>query len=251
MTIVQTPIAPGHWLDKPAADSYKRAQARGMPAGINDAGRTYQEQIDMFLKNYTSNYASSSKLDRRVWNGTAYWRRAPYTRFVSAAVPGTSRHEVGNAIDLPDAPRAWFRQHGNEHGFFNPEWAKDVRTLEPWHWEYNESSDQHLNEGTQEDFMYWFKKEPAPSKVVWLYTGTGTTQLNQAEYNLLERLARQRGVLPQDDLDPMYPDEIAVIDAALTRTVPASSGSGIDVVALVNAIVKGVVDGITKWFTRP
>jgi hypothetical protein len=62
-----------------------------------------------------------------------------------AAVPGTSRHGFGKAVDFEDqlgelsfsSPGyAWLKAHAHEFGFFHPSWAEPGQsTSEAWHWE--------------------------------------------------------------------------------------------------------------------
>ena len=61
-----------------------------------------------------------------------------------AAVPGTSNHGWGVAVDLCGGVESydslrhqWLRRHGARYGWVNPPWAQQFGTLpEPWHWEY-------------------------------------------------------------------------------------------------------------------
>lgn len=110
---------------------------------INSGVRTDAEQAALFRLNYTSNYARSSKRDKRVWNGVAYWRKAPYNKHVMAAVPGTSNHEdpPGTAMDVDTSSplHAHLLKHGAAHGWHRPL----LHLGEPWHWEYDASKDQH------------------------------------------------------------------------------------------------------------
>jgi hypothetical protein len=107
-----TTIARGHWLTPAPAASYKRMRAAGCPAGITDAGRTNAEQ----------------------W---AIWRLFKAGKLAAtAAYPGTSKHEKGNALDLPEPARAWVRAHGEDYG-----WIKDRVKNEKWHVEYDASRD--------------------------------------------------------------------------------------------------------------
>lgn len=138
-----TTIAPGRWLDAPAAASYARMRLEGLGAGINSAGRTPEEQAELFLTNY----------ERRAWNPLRpSWSRGPYgdvrwwklhryvrVTAVQAAPPGASYsyHEKGNALDLPAAERAWMRVNGARHGWFA------TVPGEPWHWEYIASRDRY------------------------------------------------------------------------------------------------------------
>jgi hypothetical protein len=143
-------IGSGLQLEHNTALAYFKAIAAGMPpGGINSAYRSPADQVWQFNDNYTSNYAASAKRDRRTWNGVKYWRRlrkvsngAPT---VSVAVPKTSTHEDGIALDLGPAQRTWMFAHGHEFGFVNPEWAKDPDTFEPWHWEWVGSTSAPVN----------------------------------------------------------------------------------------------------------
>lgn len=138
--MIPTPIGTtsfgAHWLDAPAAASWFRMVRDGCPAaGITDAGRTQQEQIDVFLKYFTTNYATSARVDQRYWNGQNYWRRPGQP---SAATPGSvqARHTFGRALDLNGATKAWVRAHGHHYG-----WIKDLVRGEDWHMEYQPQDD--------------------------------------------------------------------------------------------------------------
>lgn len=58
-----------------------------------------------------------------------------------AAEPGTSAHGLGIAVDLcggvnelDTAEHRWMLDHGPDHGWDNPHWARGG--FEPWHWEF-------------------------------------------------------------------------------------------------------------------
>ena len=61
-----------------------------------------------------------------------------------AAVPGTSNHGWGVALDLCDGVQVfgspqheWLKQHAMAYGWFHPSWAQAGGSKpEPWHWEY-------------------------------------------------------------------------------------------------------------------
>jgi hypothetical protein len=61
-----------------------------------------------------------------------------------AAVPGTSNHGWGVAVDLCDGVQVfgspqheWLQQHAMAYGWFHPSWAQAGGSKpEPWHWEY-------------------------------------------------------------------------------------------------------------------
>jgi zinc D-Ala-D-Ala carboxypeptidase len=61
-----------------------------------------------------------------------------------AAAPGTSRHGLGQALDLcggvqdfGSPAHLWMKQNAPLYGWFHPSWAAAGGSLpEPWHWEY-------------------------------------------------------------------------------------------------------------------
>jgi LAS superfamily LD-carboxypeptidase LdcB len=64
-----------------------------------------------------------------------------------AAVPGTSEHGWGLAVDLCDGVQAgsgarfqWLRDNAPDYGWDNPAWARSGGSgpYEPWHWEFTE-----------------------------------------------------------------------------------------------------------------
>jgi LAS superfamily LD-carboxypeptidase LdcB len=78
------------------------------------------------------------------------WWRQFYCFFSScdyAAVPGTSVHGWGRAVDFEDsggeltfssAGYRWLQAHAAEFGFFHPAWAEQGGSSpEPWHWEHS------------------------------------------------------------------------------------------------------------------
>ncbi|MFD6142418.1 M15 family metallopeptidase [Promicromonospora sp. NPDC060271] len=113
-------FAPGHMLRCDAAErltalSEKFERRFGYPIPITDSYRTYVEQISL----------AGSK---------------PHL----AAVPGTSNHGWGLAVDLSDpisggaSPEyTWLRIHGPDYGWDNPSWARPGGAKpEPWHFEF-------------------------------------------------------------------------------------------------------------------
>jgi hypothetical protein len=111
-----SPIAEGHRLAKPAAGAFLRMQSAakkdGVTIGITDSYRTYDEQVDVAA--------------RKGIYGQGGW----------AAVPGTSNHGWGMALDLDldDSAQAWMRDNGWRYGYY-----EDVPN-EPWHWTYRSST---------------------------------------------------------------------------------------------------------------
>ena len=112
--------APGHALRADAAAAFARLDAastaeRGTGLCVTDSYRSYAQQVDVFA-------------------------RKPQL----AAVPGTSRHGYGVALDLgcgverfdTEAHR-WMQRVGPRYGWVHPAWAgPDGSMPEPWHWEH-------------------------------------------------------------------------------------------------------------------
>ncbi|MBO1751298.1 M15 family metallopeptidase [Actinotalea sp. BY-33] len=102
----------GHKLWSPAARSYEALQAAaqrdGVTIGMTDSYRTYASQVDLVQ------------------------RKGLYSQGGLAAVPGTSDHGWGIAVDLRlDAKaQAWMRANAKDYGF-----VEDV-PREPWHWAF-------------------------------------------------------------------------------------------------------------------
>ena len=108
-----TPIGiGGHRLYAPAAQGFMAmraaAAAEGIDIGITDSYRTYEQQVDLAA------------------------RKGLYKDGGYAAVPGTSKHGWGMAIDIDvdAAGQAWMRANAARFGF-----VENV-PREPWHWEF-------------------------------------------------------------------------------------------------------------------
>ncbi|WP_129783850.1 D-alanyl-D-alanine carboxypeptidase family protein [Promicromonospora panici] len=110
----------GHLLRCDAAEALERLNRKfekrfGNPIPITDSYRSYAAQVRL----------------KKV---------KPYL----AAVPGTSNHGWGLAVDLAEpintghsAEYRWLREHGPEYGWDNPSWARPGGVKpEPWHFEF-------------------------------------------------------------------------------------------------------------------
>jgi hypothetical protein len=113
-------MAPGHRLVSPAAKAFNalskyRAATVGGAICVTDSYRSYSEQVSVY-------------------------RRKPGL----AAVPGTSEHGWGKAVDLcggverfGTSAHQWMRDNAPRFGFIHPEWARQGGSRpEPWHWEF-------------------------------------------------------------------------------------------------------------------
>lgn len=100
------------------------------------AYRTYKQQEELFLSRYTTTPLPGRPT--RTWNGVKYWQK-PGTAM--AAVPGTSNHGWGLALDIAEKVNGkpvsisarsvkWLVKHARQYGF-----SAEVQS-EQWHWRY-------------------------------------------------------------------------------------------------------------------
>lgn len=112
--------APGHRLRSDAAKAFNAltqyyARTVGSPLCVTDSYRSYADQVSVY-------------------------RRKPGL----AAVPGTSEHGWGKAVDLcggvetwGSAEQGWMQANAGRFGWSNPDWAAQSGSRpEAWHWEY-------------------------------------------------------------------------------------------------------------------
>ncbi|HUR50555.1 MAG TPA: D-alanyl-D-alanine carboxypeptidase family protein [Mycobacteriales bacterium] len=113
--------APGHRLRADAAAAFDKMSKYhtatvGSPLCVTDSYRSYSEQVDLY-------------------------RRKPSL----AAVPGTSEHGWGKAVDFcggvqntGSAAYNWMKANAGRFGWFHPDWAEPSGSKpEPWHWEFS------------------------------------------------------------------------------------------------------------------
>jgi peptidoglycan hydrolase-like protein with peptidoglycan-binding domain len=130
------PIGEGYLVPEAAAawrNLQNAASAAGFSLTMTGAYRTYDRQEAMFGERYsTSNTGRSSKS----WNGKQYWLKP---NMAMAAVPGTSNHGWGCAVDaalggygkeaksVGEPFLSWAVEHALSHG-----WSWEVQS-EAWH----------------------------------------------------------------------------------------------------------------------
>jgi LAS superfamily LD-carboxypeptidase LdcB len=127
---------------EPAARSMKAlvaaAKANGIDVRSTGTYRSYEQQVALFLARYSKTEIQGRPTKK--WNGTTYWQR-PKTAI--AAVPGTSNHGLGLAIDfaeerdgkpgvesVSDRFVRWLLKNAVTYGF-----SAELQS-EPWHWRY-------------------------------------------------------------------------------------------------------------------
>lgn len=137
-----TALSTGGHLLAPAAAAFEQWRIEAAKAGfdmrpttVGDAYRNLDRQISVFNQRYemrASPYVGP-------YNDVRYWRGVRYVRMrgAAAAVPGTSNHGKGLAVDIKNAGpfggayHAWMSRTGPRLGFTNVE-GRLVN--EPWHW---------------------------------------------------------------------------------------------------------------------
>jgi len=136
MAITLASIPVGFSARSDCAYSMRRVQQRaGSTQKINSAYRSNTAQLALFTANYTRNYITSAKFDRKWYAGSYWWRKKGDT--VNVAPPGTSDHNKGIAIDVSTSSQLQETLLASpSHGF--------RRTVpgEPWHWKYDPALDK-------------------------------------------------------------------------------------------------------------
>jgi len=157
---VALPDNPDHKLRADAAAALIRAnRAAGITPELTDSWRSVEVQERIFRERYTQGNLAGKPgytTDVRTWNGTKWTRKAGTA---AAAVPGTSNHGGGLAIDVRTKRDATTRPRPFVifNGFADPDrlawlkaakphgWADDEGRAvgEPWHMTYYPDRDQH------------------------------------------------------------------------------------------------------------
>jgi len=124
-------------LEREAARSMraliKKARRDGIPLSATGTYRSYQAQVNLFLRRY-NNVPRETR--HEFWRGKNWWLKP---KVAGAAVPGTSNHGWGLAVDFserrlgverPLSARtlSWLTKNGPAFGWWNT-----VKS-ENWHW---------------------------------------------------------------------------------------------------------------------
>lgn len=140
-----TALSVGGFLQANTAYWFEQWRIAAVKAGHNltitsvaDAYRNYAIQERIFRERYTPQKTGGGYYnDVRWWNNTRYVRKQGHA---AAAIPGTSNHGRGLAVDLKNvgaekgAYYQWLAATGPSYGFTNTE-GKSVNEL--WHWVHN------------------------------------------------------------------------------------------------------------------
>lgn len=134
---------PAVQLVKVAVRSGTALVARAREAGFRfrsvGSYRSYDEQVTLFTSRYSPDPISGQPT--KVWRGQRWWL---YPGAAPAAVPGTSNHGWGLAVDwaeerdgdtgaesISTAAVNWLIEHALEFG-----WSAELQS-EPWHWRHH------------------------------------------------------------------------------------------------------------------
>ncbi|MFD6163697.1 D-alanyl-D-alanine carboxypeptidase family protein [Oerskovia sp. NPDC060287] len=143
-----TRLSTGHLLRADAAAGFEALATAfkakfGKALVVTDAYRPKAGafgQIAIFEDRYPHPTYQGVNDRRGPWKGKYWWRR---TGTAAAAVPGTSNHGWGLALDLGSnvnklgtAEQLWLVANGPRFGWVWPTWARKIPTLEPWHYEF-------------------------------------------------------------------------------------------------------------------
>lgn len=229
-----TRLSVGGYLTPAAANSFERWRVAASKAGVNltitsaaDAYRIYEVQERIFTERYQTAYTqyAPGKVDRRMWQGRAWFRRAGTA---AAAVPGTSNHGWAIAIDIKDvggfnsAFYNWLSATGPALGWSNDE-GRSVN--EPWHWRYTPSGDSGGGGSATPDPTPTTPEEDddmpltdADIQKIWAYKNA---EVEDDDIYAVTRAARD-GTITTNEIYRLLTSEIA---AAIARTEAAAAAA--------------------------
>jgi len=123
-----------------AADAYEAMDAAANAEGIDlsptsqaDTYRSLETQEYGFYQRYTDKpNKRQMKQKPRIYKGKAWYLKSP--KLAQLAVPGTSQHNYGIAIDIANASGARLEWLANNAVSFGFSW--EVLPSEPWHLRY-------------------------------------------------------------------------------------------------------------------
>lgn len=108
--------------------------------------RPYEDQVRIFLKNYTRVSRARSKKTDRSYNGSTYALRSGMSPVAS---PGYSNHGLAVTVDFNSGVQTrgsaefnWMNSEGVKYGW---DWTEGKRIGEPWHRMYVPSADRMKN----------------------------------------------------------------------------------------------------------
>ena len=136
-----------YWLDTRCVADFKLmmndCRAAGAQPYLCSAHRTWEKQEQLF----------NEKIRNLVWEEHYAWENAPAVAAQTVAVPGTSEHQLGLAVDIIDwehpyldeeqentRSQIWLMEHCWDYGFIlrYPNGTTELTGIiyEPWHYRY-------------------------------------------------------------------------------------------------------------------
>lgn len=136
------PVRDGGVLYKSAAVAFNFMWSEAEKVGVNlnnwGTYRPYDKQLQMFLSRYSETPTGRDPVITARWQGRTWWLRKDVP---PCAVPGTSNHGWGMAIDVNYYGNRleWMRERAPLYGF-KWEVGPDSKYWEPWHLIYTQGS---------------------------------------------------------------------------------------------------------------
>lgn len=133
---------------------YDNAKKDGIELNNWGTYRPYDRQVAIFVDRYREYPTGRDPVITAQWQGRTWWlRKTPPA--VPCAVPGTSPHGWGMAIDVnPEGPRLeWLRQKCPLYGF-GWETQDNSKYWEPWHIVYAKGSSYTMYVSTLIDKLF-------------------------------------------------------------------------------------------------
>jgi len=273
---IEVQTNPGYYLIRDAAYAWDRSVAAfGKLVLITGAWRSYETQERIFLERYDRGYLvgrTGYTDDARWWPAKASW----YTRkvgYAAAAVPGTSNHGGGLAVDvktrreaddLPyaeavifaswtDTDRARFLRVAAEHGWYDDE-GRSVNEL--WHLTWYPARDKHRGQKPapiEEEFLMALSDD---QQELMFERITELVEDGDDRDSIGEAL-RKHGVLLRRDADrnrdqiTMLREQAVSITALSAAVTTLASSIGVDPVAALEAVKDAVRDALPDTITIP
>jgi len=279
---------PGYYLLKDAAYAWDRSVADfGKQVLITGAWRSYETQVEIFdseLHPTTGRYVRGNRAGQpgyttdvrgRTADGGLYrgswWTRKAGT--AAAAVPGTSNHGGGLAVDVKtrreaddppyaeavifgawtDEDRTRFLRVANEHGWYDDE-GRSVNEL--WHLTWYPARDKHRGQKPapiEEEFLMALSDD---QQELMFERITELVEDGDDRDSIGEAL-RKHGVLLRRDADrnrdqiTMLREQAVSITALSAAVTTLASSIGVDPVAALEAVKDAVRDALPDTITIP
>lgn len=173
-------VGNGQSLNREAAAAYKAMQSAAKKDGVNLVSYSGYRSHNRQLNNY------NSSIDRYIKQGKSREEAERLTQEYYA-IPGSSEHEAGLAMDIESVQESfentkafeWLQDNSVDYGFIM-RYPKDKQSVtgiayEPWHYRYvgvNHAKEmQKLKITTLEEYWEYFDQEPE-NKIVSSSTGS-------------------------------------------------------------------------------